>query len=303
MSKTFLFRFDGAKENDAFLEQARSNGHQVYAGLAMQLDRGWIPDFIEVSLDEASHACRVTIIELESTASVALISARKYLPEPSQEILSTFREYLRRVIQRCRSTADPRINDIQEIKDTLTNHAQITIWTAGALREPPRLVENLPLIDQGHVLHGPAVDTQIDTQTGSLEGQLSLSPRDHKTLSRSVLILDAVVRGWDKSDASLRVWRNLRSQPLRNQLQQRPQDFPTLILLLLGRKEGVRIAINDAARELSAIWNEFQPGRYSEAAVLAAITRFQPIDRTLDLNASVRTAFEKAHLILSTNAV
>jgi hypothetical protein len=42
MPNTFLFRFDGAQENDAFLEQARSKGHLVYAGLAMQLDRGWI---------------------------------------------------------------------------------------------------------------------------------------------------------------------------------------------------------------------------------------------------------------------
>ncbi|GEM_PF-1213446 len=302
MPKTFLFRFDGAQENDAFLEQARSNGHLVYAGLAMQLHRGWIPDFIEVSLDDESHAYSVTIIELESTASAALISARKYLPESSQEVLSTFREYLRRALQRCRSTADPRIEDIKEIDDALTGRSPITIWTAGALREPPHLVEKLPLIDHGGGLHSSVVDAQIEPRTGTLEGQLSLSPRDHKTFSRSILILDAVVRGWDKSDASLRVWRNLRTQPLRNQIRQQPQEFSTLITLLLGRKEGASIVINNAARELCDIWDEFQPGRYSETAVLAAITNFLPIDRTLDINASVRTAFEKARVILSKNA-
>jgi len=194
-----------------------------------------------------------------------------------------------------------QVEDIDKVSNALAGRSPITIWTAGALREPPHLVERLPLIDQGSALHSRAVDTQIETQIGTLEGQLLLSPRDHKTLSRSVLILDAVVRGWDKSDASLRAWRNLRAQPLRNHIQQHPQDFPTLTTLLLGRKEGARIMINDAARELSIIWSEFQPGKHSETTVLAAIASFLPIDRTLDISAPVRAAFEKANLILSRN--
>jgi hypothetical protein len=56
--------------------------------------------------------------------------------------------------------------------------------------------------------------------------------------------------------------------------------------------------INDVARELAAIWNEFQPGKHSETAVLVAITNFLPIDRTLDRNASVRTAFKRGRSIL-----
>jgi hypothetical protein len=81
MPDTFLFRFDGARENDEFLNHARLKGHLVYAGLAMQLQRGWIPDFVEVSLDEENNSCSITIVELESTDSGARISARKYLPE------------------------------------------------------------------------------------------------------------------------------------------------------------------------------------------------------------------------------
>jgi hypothetical protein len=77
----FLFRFDGARENDEFLNLARSKGHLVYAGLAMQLQRGWIPDFVEVTLDEKAATCTITIVELESTEGSALVSARKYLPE------------------------------------------------------------------------------------------------------------------------------------------------------------------------------------------------------------------------------
>jgi hypothetical protein len=118
-----------------------------------------------------------------------------------------------------------------------------------------------------------------------------------------VLILDAVVRGWDKSDASLRAWRNLRSQPLRRELRENLTAFPALVSLLLGQKTGIRLTVNDAARELSEIWNRLQPGRHSEPSVLTVIKNFLPIDRTLEPNASVRIAFDKArHVIEESSA-
>ena len=132
--------------------------------------------------------------------------------------------------------------------------------------------------------------------------QRSLSPRDHKSLSRSVLILDAVARRWDMSDATLRAWRNHRSQPLRRQIRENEGDFPALCLLLLGSKLGVQVVINDAARELATIWSQFELERHSEASVISALEKFLPIDRTLDKNASVRIAFEKAREILRGNA-
>lgn len=137
-----------------------------------------------------------------------------------------------------------------------------------------------------------------EAEPAHLEGDLALSARAHKNLSRSVLILDAVVRGWDKSDASLRAWRNLRSQPLRRELRQDLDGFPALASLLLVQKTGVRLTVNDAARELSEIWNRLQPERHSERSVLAVIERFLPIDRTLAPNASVRIAFDKARHVI-----
>lgn len=107
MPGTFLFRFDGARENDEFLNHARSKGHRVYAGIAMQLQRGWIPDFVEVSLDEEVATCTITIVELESTEGSALVSARKYLPESSKDILSIFQKYqagASEMPNNCRST-------------------------------------------------------------------------------------------------------------------------------------------------------------------------------------------------------
>ena len=75
MNKAFLFRFDGARENDTFLDHARSLGQLVYTGIEMKRPRGWIPDFIEVLLDENAAACSLTIFELESTGNVARLSA------------------------------------------------------------------------------------------------------------------------------------------------------------------------------------------------------------------------------------
>ena len=302
MPQTFLFRFDGARDNDDFLEHSRSQGHIVYAGLAMQLNYGWIPDFIEVSQHDDLPTYVVTIIELESTSNVARVSARKYLPESSQDVVSIFRQYLQRVLERCRLTADSRMESIQKLHDALKSPSLISVWSAGALRQQPYLVEQLPLIDQGRALLAAGDNPQITMQSGFLTGTVSLSPRDHKSLSRSVLILDAVARRWDMSDATLRAWRNHRSQPLRRQIRENEGDFPALCLLLLGSKLGVQVVINDAARELATIWSQFELERHSEASVISALEKFLPIDRTLDKNASVRIAFEKAREILRGNA-
>lgn len=300
MSRTFLFRYDGARENDDYLEAARSTGHVVYAGLGMTLERGWIPDFVEIVLDE-DGTCSMTLVELEATENRALVGARKYLAESSESVSTAFRQYLQRVLERCRSTADPRTAEIQLLNDALSR-SRLEVWTAAALRKPPRVLERLALIDQGHPSQAPAVVSQDTTDAEHLDGEVLLSARDHKTISRSVLILDAVVRGWDKSDASLRAWRNLRAQPLRRELRRSTNGFPTLSALLLGHKLGLRVTINDVARELAEMWDRLHPGRYSEQSVLAAITKFLPLDRELDPNGSVRVAFEKARSIVEEHA-
>lgn len=117
-----------------------------------------------------------------------------------------------------------------------------------------------------------------------------------------MLILDAVVRGWDKSETSLRAWRNLRAQPLRREIKNDTSRFPTPSALLLGHKLGIRLSINDVARELAQVWDRQQPGQYSEQTVLAAITRFLPLDQELDPKATVRVAFEKARSVVGEHA-
>lgn len=297
-SQTFLFRFDGSPENDAFLEEARSQGHLVYAGISMQLEHGWILDFLEAVLSRNETSCALAIVELEAKPSTARVSARKYLPESSSELVANFCRYLVRVIDRCRASADPRAENIQALYDVLVRpSAVVSVWTVGALRQAPYFVERLPLIDQGALPESSDWRPQQGLQR-SLGGKVTLSPRNHKTLSRSILILDAIVREWDKSDATLRAWVNLRSQPLRQQIRNAPHDYPALTSLLLTTKLGVQIVTEDVAQEISTIWNQFQSGMHSADSVVLALEAFLPIDRSLDPNASVRIAFEKARTVL-----
>ena len=55
----------------------------------------WIPDLIEIIVDESEHFT-LRLIELEAKTSDALISSRKYLPGNSTEIVGSLREYLER---------------------------------------------------------------------------------------------------------------------------------------------------------------------------------------------------------------
>jgi len=302
MSKTFLFRFDGKPENAGFSDKARENGHVVYQGQEMKIGRGWVPDCLEVVMED-DGACSFTLVELEANEVTALVSARKYLPESAGSILAAFREYLGRAIRRGRSSADSRVKDLEGLSAALGQAPPVRVWTAAALRQPAQIIEKLPLIDQAHDLKAAAhTHAEDDGEPLPLEGDVVLSPRDHKNVSRSVLLLDAVVRGWDKSEASLRAWRNLRSQPLRSTIRERRDDYPALVSLLLGQKFGVRLNINDCARELAAIWSPFRPERHSETSVLALIQRFMPVDLGLDPAGSVRIAFEKARRIVNEDA-
>ena len=67
VTKTYLFRIDGAVENGEFLDGARSNGHVVYSGLGLTLQRNWIPDFVEITRTESPPSTAVTLIELEAS--------------------------------------------------------------------------------------------------------------------------------------------------------------------------------------------------------------------------------------------
>jgi hypothetical protein len=67
MAATFLFRIDGAKDNDAFFNALRPSMSFVYAGVDIQVgSSGWSPDLIKCSLGETNQF-KLTLIELDAT--------------------------------------------------------------------------------------------------------------------------------------------------------------------------------------------------------------------------------------------
>ena len=146
---TCLFRIDGAKDNHEFFAAIRASVSLVYAGVEFSVGcSGWVPDLVKVTTSEMPDRCPLTIIELEATKSVALISCRKYLPEDPNEIVAAFRIYLDRLIRQCRSSADPRESEFIHLKERLSEAKELVVTTAGALRSSAILVEELPLMGQ-----------------------------------------------------------------------------------------------------------------------------------------------------------
>jgi hypothetical protein len=239
VSSSYLFRFDGSRDNDDYLEQGRSRGYIVFVGIEMRVSAGWVPDFMRVVLDEPTARCTLTLVELEADANSARVSARKYLPESASSIVEGFLAYLERALAQCRATADPRHKSIHELITTIRGSQNIALTTAGALRNQFVFIEELPLIDQGPVDVSRPKPEQQSVRASVLQGQTILVPIEHKVLFRAVLILDAVVRGWDKSGASLRAWRNLRSQPLKAAIRRQSEFYPELTCLLLSHKTGL----------------------------------------------------------------
>jgi len=91
MTQAFLFRFDGSRDNDRYLEFARARGFVLFAGKELRLGPGWIPDYMRVAVEDEGQSCKLAIVELEADANTARISARKYLRSPHSPWLTPCR--------------------------------------------------------------------------------------------------------------------------------------------------------------------------------------------------------------------
>ena len=173
-----------------------------------------IPDLVEVEIDDDGIVYTITLIELEALEISALVSCRKYLPEPSTEILHQFVAYLETVMSQCKATADPRLDDIRSLRMALGGQVRVVIHTAGALRSSTEFLEVHSLLDQPErmsISASPATITKKDFEIG---GTRSLSREETDGLRRTVRILHAVVTGQDHSSGTLHSWRCLRRKPL-----------------------------------------------------------------------------------------
>jgi hypothetical protein len=259
MGSSYLFRIDGARDNDEFFETMRPSMSHVYAGVDLRIGApGWIPDLVKIEIDVEAASCKLTLIELEATETVALVSCRKYLPESSELILAGFSDYLERVIKQCRSTADPRHSEFVKLKDALLRVERVQITTAGALRNSTRFVEELSLLDQPRMaarqLQSPAPPVESSRR---FNGVLRLSADDAYALSRCILVLDALARKADHSTAAFRSWRGqVRSQPLKKTLVDSDGSYPALRAFVLrdANYRGLTLDIEPVLAELVELW-------------------------------------------------
>jgi hypothetical protein len=295
---TYLFRIDGAKDNDEFFAAMCSSVSHVYAGADFRVGAvGWIPDLVKIVVEEPLNRCSLTLIELEATESAALVSCRKYLPENSAEILSAFSGYLDRVIRQCRSTADLRESEFARLKDAISQVSYVTISTAGGLRSSTRLVEELLLIDQPKLVVQPQhVQHEQEDSRRTFRGVVRLTRLDAEALARCVMILDAVIRRCDHSGTRFEIWiRRARSQPLKRLLTENKGSHPALRSLVLAPKHaGVTLDFEQLLSEVIEVWLQALRRQPNQEQVRTAISCYFPLAAGIKGHESMTAVFETA---------
>jgi hypothetical protein len=303
MSVIYLFRIDGAKDNDKFFNAVRSSMSYVYAGAEIKVGSlGWSPDFIKVSLNESKDVT-LTLIELDATESVARANCRKYLPENSTDIVRTFCEYLDRVIRACRSSAHPHEDEFIKLKTALSKADKIIVFTAGALRSSIDFLEEFSLIDQPERIVQMQSVQEISPENTSEEipdfrGTLRLNTEKARALGRPIIILDAVIRRQDHGDAGFRSWRSKRSNKL---LKEYSAAYPCLCSLFLdqGVFSGITLDFGKLISELAAKWSEARTIQMNQERVRSFINRYFPIAIKIRLTDRMSAVFDSARKFLA----
>jgi hypothetical protein len=256
-------------------------------------------------LEEPPDKASFTLIELEATESVAMVSCRKYLPENSVNILSAFGEYLDRVIRQCRTSADPREREFAELKANLSKVDQVTLTTAGALRSSTAFVEELPLIDQPKIaISPPLVNDDRQANECVFQGVLRLDQQKAYALARCLMILDAVLRGRDHSNATFQAWRGEAvSQPLKRLLTDNNGSYPALRGFILVRPStGLSLDFEKVLSELIEIWSADRNKEFDLEQTRALISRYFQVAWRIRGHEQMASIFEAArkHVVEAT---
>ncbi|HZX12853.1 MAG TPA: hypothetical protein VFF49_00455 [Thermodesulfobacteriota bacterium] len=302
----YLFRIDMAVDNDAYTEAFRDKVVSMYAGIDLRIGLdNWAPDFVEVCTDENS-SITVTLIELEARSVTARISSRKYLPEDPQLILKAFLEYLGRVIKNCRSTADPRESTFRILREKIINPKQILIYAAGALRKSTKFIECHPLLYQPKAtFKAPEIKQAEQNDDSLISLRDRLSADEVKWFFRTVAILDAVVRGKDKSIATFRAWRTQnKSQPLKYYLKNHKNEYPVLYSFVFStKKEGTELAMDRILAELVMLWSSHLERSLDIEDVKDLITANSRESRVIKGHDKMQNIFRSARAIVSNSNI
>jgi hypothetical protein len=144
-----------------------------------------------------------------------------------------------------------------------------------------------------------------DHLTGVLEfrGMMRLSPNDAKAVARCIMVLDAVVRGRDHSDAVFRTWRGQsRSQPLKYFLNHNPEGYPTLRFFLFEKgNSGLELDFEEVLVELNKIWSSAKKRQIDRERIRALIISYHPVADKITSHALMTRIFEAARAYLSEN--
>jgi hypothetical protein len=297
----YLFRFDGAKDNDEFFDRARHESDVLYyAGIEMRVGP-WIPDGIRVRVSDRPDepgGIQIVLIELEPTEVQARISARKYLPEASSAVIQSLRGYLERVEAQCRATGDPRLPAFRRLAAALWPIGYGQVSSAGHCRDCLNPVETLALIDNGRTFVVQPRPAAVLAQF-VFAGDVILTPAQHKILARAVRVLDATVRGHDHSAAAFKSWLAHRTQPLRQALSSSPAHCPALRALLESeRQRGTRVSCDAIGADLAQLWSA--SGRLWNAEQVALLlTNYWPIAARLKKDSAMPAVFAEARRVVS----
>lgn len=270
----------------------------------MTVGPGWIPDLIEVDSCDDGTASTVTLIELEASEITARASCRKYLPEPSTDVVRRFVTYLDSVMAQCYATADPRLEEIRALREAIGKQGPLIVRTAGALRSSADFLEVHTLLDQPERISLNPSQPMVAGQVFAFAGIQSLSREETDGLRRTARILHAVVTGHDHSGGTLHSWRNLRRKPLDIAVSKNPERLVQLSQLLAkNTATGMRFDCDRLAEELAALWSTSSTYRLTTGAVADCIRRFVPISMRFANRESMRAVYDSARSALATLAI
>jgi len=301
--KSFLFRFDGAPDNEDFVTRwCERHGGQVYSGTSMRVGQ-WTPDILEVIVEDDANRLYLTLIELEATEKRAREHCRQYLPESSTAVFEAFARYLDTVLDRCRVNTDPRLPALQGLKGVFAGQLNVVVRTAGALRTSGDLLEVFPLMDQSG--ESPVRSAATYTAPQPLfvfEGERRLSRDELDGLRRVVRILHAVIVGKDHSSGTLKGFFNLNRKPLELALDGEPGRYPELSRLISPSDySGAAIDCETILQELRELWSADRADADPEN-IRSWVKDFHPIASALPQHEPMQSVFDRARSVVTSKS-
>jgi hypothetical protein len=300
----FLFRLDMAKDNDEFMNLRRPpEPSHVYSGRPLKLGPGWIPDFVEIHIDEPSGACTLTLIELEAREAEARASCRKYLPEPGAAVIKSFLSYLDSVISECRSTSDQRLGAFENLR-TFLERSPASVHTAAALRRSSDFLENLPLMDQGASLPARAPAPKTPLPGFSLKDNHRLTRAESVALVRAVRIFHAVLTARDRSATTLYHWQKYHFRPLEQAVERQKTRYVHLSNLLSSSTvPGLDVDCLCVAAELARLWSAKAHASFTPERVTRMLEAFIPVILGFDSHVPMKNVFAHARRIIGSTVL